>query len=228
MHHQPWLIKAVGSRGELGDYQHLLPSGIYFPLEQSNPDIKVLEPGDRQHSIGVAETRQLTTWLELKPFQYPFKLAVIISADKLTVAGQNSLLKSLEEPADNTLIWLFASNLEILLPTLRSRCRQITGKAITSPDVDHSELENIANLFTTSSYIERTRLVEEVPQKFNLKQQQLLITLIMRGVLSLAIDSNEKFAMISAAKMGYKALSAGVSPKLTWETLGISIDTTNS
>jgi DNA polymerase-3 subunit delta' len=50
---------------------------------------------------------------------------VIIHADAMNMNAANSLLKSLEEPADNSYILLFTTQPSQLMPTIRSRCQQL-------------------------------------------------------------------------------------------------------
>ncbi len=53
------------------------------------------------------------------------KVFVIEQADLMTSAAQNSLLKTLEEPAGRALVILLTDALNGLLPTIRSRCQTI-------------------------------------------------------------------------------------------------------
>lgn len=49
-------------------------------------------------------------------------MAIVADADTMTVRAQNRFLKTLEEPAGNTIILLLCDNRENLLETIRSRC----------------------------------------------------------------------------------------------------------
>lgn len=53
------------------------------------------------------------------------KVFLIEQADTMTAAAQNALLKTLEEPAGQTLIILLTDQPASLLPTIRSRCQLI-------------------------------------------------------------------------------------------------------
>lgn len=53
------------------------------------------------------------------------KAFVVEEADLMNAAGQNALLKTLEEPYGRTLIILLTDNPDGLLPTVRSRCRLV-------------------------------------------------------------------------------------------------------
>lgn len=54
------------------------------------------------------------------------KVFVVEEAELMSAAAQNSMLKTLEEPAGRTLIILLSDSAESLLPTIRSRCQVVT------------------------------------------------------------------------------------------------------
>lgn len=94
--------------------------GICLP--KPHPDLLVIG-GD--NSIGIDQIRNLKAELALKPYQASVKIAIITEAEKLTLPAQSALLKTLEEPAGNTLIILGCSNPNLLLPTILSRSQLI-------------------------------------------------------------------------------------------------------
>ena len=53
------------------------------------------------------------------------KVGIISDADRMNDEAQNALLKTLEEPPENTLLVLNTGNAASLLPTTRSRCQQL-------------------------------------------------------------------------------------------------------
>jgi DNA polymerase III delta prime subunit len=74
-------------------------------------------------SIGIGDVREIQKRLFLKPLQSPKKAVIVDATLGITIEAQNALLKSLEEPPDNTIIILLVSNSEIVLPTIVSRCK---------------------------------------------------------------------------------------------------------
>ena len=52
------------------------------------------------------------------------RVAIVDNADNMNRNAQNALLKTLEEPGENTLLLLVAHQPGLLLPTIRSRCQQ--------------------------------------------------------------------------------------------------------
>lgn len=79
---------------------------------------------DKQDII-IEQIKNLQSQLKLKSFLKNYKIAIINQADKLNQVSANALLKTLEEPAANTIIILIAENLSQIIPTIISRCQII-------------------------------------------------------------------------------------------------------
>ena len=77
-------------------------------------------------SIGVDEVRDLVRRSALAPAGRRWQIIIVEDADRLTEQAANALLKAIEEPTDRTVWMLCAPTVEDVLPTIRSRCRQLT------------------------------------------------------------------------------------------------------
>ncbi|MDT0317928.1 MULTISPECIES: DNA polymerase III subunit delta' [unclassified Streptomyces] len=77
-------------------------------------------------TIGVKETRELVRRAQLSPASGRWQVIVLEDADRLTEGAGNVLLKAVEEPAPRTVWLLCAPSIEDVLPTIRSRCRQLS------------------------------------------------------------------------------------------------------
>jgi DNA polymerase-3 subunit delta' len=91
----------------------------------SHPDLQVLTVASGKKEIGVDRARDVKRFTQLRPVRGSLKVAVINDAHMLTVAAQNALLKTLEEPPEHSLLVLIANNPDALLPTVRSRCQRV-------------------------------------------------------------------------------------------------------
>ena len=99
----------------------------------THPDVITLAPDrtedggseDGSREIRVNQVRVLCGTLQLAPVQARQKVAILLSADRMNVAGQNALLKTLEEPPPQTTLLLVTDADDRLLPTIRSRCVRI-------------------------------------------------------------------------------------------------------
>jgi len=81
--------------------------------------------GKDRKAISVDQVRELTERLGKTSLRGGYRIAIIAAADLMNVAAQNALLKTLEEPAPQTLLVLVTSRPSRLLATLRSRCQRV-------------------------------------------------------------------------------------------------------
>ena len=79
--------------------------------------------------------------LSLAPLPGSRKVAIVDDADTMNDASANSFLKTLEEPPDRAILLLIASNLDALLPTIRSRCQLVRFSALDTSDIEQLLLE---------------------------------------------------------------------------------------
>jgi DNA polymerase-3 subunit delta' len=127
----------------------------------SHPDLMRLERlpkdngGELARSITVDQVRGLQRLFSTTPSLSPWRVVIIDAIDDLERPAANALLKNLEEPPSNSLFLLVSHAPERLLPTIRSRCRQLRlsrldDAAMASallaalPDIEESELHSLA------------------------------------------------------------------------------------
>lgn len=87
--------------------------------EGLHPDFKLLEP--EKGSLKIDQIRQGIKFLSYRPQISTKRILIIDEADAMTRDAQNSFLKTLEEPPQNTIIILIANSPFSLLSTVRSR-----------------------------------------------------------------------------------------------------------
>ncbi|RKS87046.1 DNA polymerase III delta prime subunit [Orbus hercynius] len=92
-------------------------------LANNHPDYDVIEPEKNKLLIGVDQIRQITKKIYERAQQGGNKVIWIKAASQMTEAAANALLKTLEEPPENTYFLLSDKNNGQLLPTIRSRCQ---------------------------------------------------------------------------------------------------------
>ncbi len=93
-----------------------------------HPDFKLIEPEEDKQSIKVDWIRELTEWAQSKPQIASRKVAIIYPADAMNLQAANAFLKTLEEPAPNTLFILVTERANVLPATIRSRCHLIRNR----------------------------------------------------------------------------------------------------
>lgn len=94
--------------------------------------------------VGSAERRGqegLCHDLMLAPLPGSRKVAIIDDADLMTDEGANAFLKTLEEPPGRTVLLLIVSNLDALLPTIKSRCQLVRFAPLNADDIQVLLLE---------------------------------------------------------------------------------------
>lgn len=98
------------------------------------PDVLTIKSGESESSvknekdmmeIDVDQIRQVQNFLSYKSYNGGYKMVVVEHAERMNSEAQNCLLKNLEEPRGNTLIFLLAGTAEMLLPTISSRCQVV-------------------------------------------------------------------------------------------------------
>lgn len=92
----------------------------------THADLFIRTVASTRSTITIDEMRELSRRLAESPLEGERKVAVIDPADAVTPEAQNSLLKTLEEPPEDTTIILVAQNTDALLPTVRSRCVRVS------------------------------------------------------------------------------------------------------
>lgn len=91
----------------------LVRRGIGKPEGSARPSIE----------IRVEAVRELCRRLHLRTYEGAGRVGIVVGAHRLRVEAANALLKTLEEPAADTLLILIAPNPRAVLDTLRSRCQ---------------------------------------------------------------------------------------------------------
>jgi DNA polymerase-3 subunit delta' len=90
----------------------------------NHPDAYALRTHN-DSAIGIDEIRILQKRITYRPTLSTHRVACIENAEALTIEASNALLKTLEEPPENTVLVLCTTLMSLLPLTLRSRCQQI-------------------------------------------------------------------------------------------------------
>lgn len=103
--------------------------------------------GEIKKNITIDQIRKLQNRLNTHSFLNSYKVAIILEAETLNQEANNSLLKTLEEPAPKTVILLLTSRLDHLPQTIISRCQVLKFLPVAK--------EKIFNYFLNNFKIER-------------------------------------------------------------------------
>jgi len=86
-----------------------------------HPDVRIID--DQESSIKIDQIRELQMEIALSPFEARRRVYILCNFQRATLEAANCLLKTLEEPPPSAVLVLTASQAEMLLPTIVSRCQ---------------------------------------------------------------------------------------------------------
>ncbi len=135
-------------------------AGASLVFKGSHPDFKIIVPQTDDNKSGlikIDQIRELLPFMMHKPARGGWRVAIIDSMDDVNRNGANALLKILEEPPEQAVIFLIAAHLGHLQPTIRSRCRLVRMTRLAPdacisalgrmwPDADMRHLEILGKL----------------------------------------------------------------------------------
>lgn len=98
------------------------------------PDIGQIVPYGK--NILVDAVRDLEREANFRPYEAQARFFIIDDADRMNDAASNALLKTLEEPAATTYLFLVTSRPDSLLQTIRSRCQTIRFAPVAGREIE--------------------------------------------------------------------------------------------
>ena len=127
----------------------------------SHPDLLVLrrtagEGGKLPSTIPAEQVRRLKAFFGSTAALGGWRVCIVDTLDEMNAQGANALLKTLEEPPSRALFLLVSHAPGRLLPTIRSRCRMMALRALSTEEVV-AALEGLAAAMPD---LDRTRFAE--------------------------------------------------------------------
>lgn len=119
------LAKAIHCEESINDFCGICVNCARI-ADSNHPDVRLIQPLPDKKEISIQQIRDLERELNYRSFSGKRKIALIDPATLMNLSAQNALLKTLEEPPDNSLIVLIAPNSGGLLPTVQSRCVRLS------------------------------------------------------------------------------------------------------
>lgn len=145
-------------------------------LHKSNTFPDHLNLVAQKNSLGVDEIRDANSFLQKTSYLGKFKTVLVENAQTMTQAAMNALLKTLEEPSDNSVIILLTNDIETLLPTIISRCsvlniRPVIGEALISQlkeqAINSSGFNSEVSSLSKDPFVNLTQLPELTDEAIN-------------------------------------------------------------
>ncbi len=91
--------------------------------------------GRKRTLISIDQVREIQRDASLRPSEGKCRIFIFDGAEHLSLDAANALLKTLEEPPDQVVLILLASDTERLLPTIASRCQTFELRPVKQPVV---------------------------------------------------------------------------------------------
>ena len=99
------------------------------------PDVHVVAVGENERVIKVDKIRALRKGLSLSPNEASRRMALLVDFHYATDQAGNALLKTLEEPPPQVVMIVTAISKESLLPTIVSRCEELSLRPVPSDKI---------------------------------------------------------------------------------------------
>ncbi|MBF0484479.1 MAG: DNA polymerase III subunit [Candidatus Omnitrophica bacterium] len=107
-----------------------------------HPDVSLIAPMTEGASIKIEQVRLILEKVKMRSFGGGKKVLIIGEADHLLTEGSNILLKTLEEPSPDTLLFLTATAVENILSTIRSRCHIVRFSPFEKVELEEQLVQN--------------------------------------------------------------------------------------
>jgi DNA polymerase-3 subunit delta' len=101
--------------------------------ESQDPSVK---KDYKSQFIKIEQTRAMSEQAQFRPYEGRHRVFIIDDAECLQHQAANSLLKTLEEPPDTSLIILITAKPFALLDTIRSRCLMLNFTPLTTAEIE--------------------------------------------------------------------------------------------
>jgi DNA polymerase-3 subunit delta' len=134
--------------------------GAKLVFNGAHPDYLAIAPvldDNKSGQIKIDQIRAMVPFMAHKPALGRFRVTLIDSMDEVNRNGANAMLKLLEEPPENSVIFLVSSRPGQLPLTIRSRCRVVRLSPLDAPscrdvltkkwpDADTKQVDLLAHL----------------------------------------------------------------------------------
>ncbi|MEP6945163.1 MAG: DNA polymerase III subunit delta' [Acidobacteriota bacterium] len=143
-----------------------------------HPDVGLVVPYKRNVRIGAI--RYLEKEANYNPYEARSRVFIVDAAEKMADPAANALLKTLEEPASTSHIFLITSRPDSLLPTIRSRCQILRFAPVPTHDIERFLVEKRSMITEEADLAARLgrgsigRAVSIDVEKFRVRRDRML------------------------------------------------------
>ncbi len=105
-------------------------------LSGAHPDVIIIMP--QNGKIKIEQIREMQRQMALSPYEGRLRVCLISNMHLATTEAANALLKSLEEPPARVVLLLTATSIELLPPTVVSRCQVLQLRPVAGDIIQHT------------------------------------------------------------------------------------------
>lgn len=172
---------------------------------RSHPDLLWVEPLDAGQIIKIDQIRELVLKVNETSMQGGLRIVILNPAHAMNIAASNALLKTLEEPAPNTLLILISDQRLRLPATIASRCQKIMFRCPS---------KETANAWLQSQHVEDAELLLALTNGFPLA--------------ALALQTDNIMSLRQELYQGLHAMKRGHLDPLSFAVTCQAFDVVNS
>ena len=185
----------------------------------THADIQWVRPESMTRVITADQMRDLLHTVHLKPTEAQFKVAVIVSADRLNLSAANAFLKTLEEPPARSILILLSTQPQQLLETILSRCLRLSFAGSQGAVANAEALEWLAGFSEQTaagqkSLMGRYRLLDALLKHLGGMKERIDAALTARSPLERYDDVDPKLR-----EKWEKELKAAIEAEYRWRRL---------
>ena len=201
---------------------------LMLEIGQIFKDNKLIPKQDLDNNISVSIIRaenniidkekilDLQKFIITKSVINQYKIYFILNTELMNLSSFNKLLKILEEPSDNVIGFLLTENQNLIIPTIKSRCKKFINMYEVDKPSEYTEILNILKNIKIISYSEIIQLKKQI-----LNNDKNTIINILTDFKKLQIETYEN---ISELAKNYKILDNTIDLIKSNVNLELSLD----
>lgn len=166
-------------------------------------DVKIIEPD----GLWIKKNQMIDLQSEFskKSVEGNKKIYIIKSAEKMNSQTANSILKFLEEPVDDIIAILIVDNINLVLPTILSRCQILK---LNMKNYSDNSFSNINDIFYDSSYSklndsDKLKFIDDVLSFVSFFENNRIDTLIYTKKIWHGNFKDREFSLLAIELMIY-------------------------
>lgn len=148
------------------------------------------------------------------------KAYIVDEAHRLTEEAQNTLLKILEEPPADTIFVLTTNNLDLILPTVASRCRVILDN---DRQVATEDFEDVGQLLAYDPFKRLEGLVGQIDVKEMITKTQKYLQSRLRDYSNNPKETRTCIESLVLVENSRQMIEANVAKDAVWESLMLNL-----